>query len=136
TERKIDVGRLAAFLNEHSPAVPDAEQLLADALAKAKREDKRVFVQVSGPRCGWCTVLSRFLDDHHQLIDKEFAYVKLDDRLKNGAAVIKRVHPTGEGGIPWTVILDADGTPLITSDAPGGNIGYPGEPDGQVHFEK
>jgi hypothetical protein len=124
------------FLNEHPPDLPDAEVLLADALAKAKREGKRVFVQESGPRCGWCTVLSRFLDDHHDLIDKEFAYVKLDYRLKNGTAVIARVHPKREGGIPWMVFLDADGKPLITSDAMDGNIGYPGEPEGRVYFEK
>jgi hypothetical protein len=34
------------------------------------------------------------------------------------------------------VILDADGQPLITSDAAEGNIGYPGEPAGIAHFEK
>jgi uncharacterized protein YyaL (SSP411 family) len=106
-------------------------------LAKAKQENKRVLVQVSGPRCGWCTVLSRYLNDHHDLIEKEFTYVKLDDRLANGLEVIKRVRPVQTGGIPWMVILDADGKPLITSDAPqGGNIGYPGEPEGQAYFEK
>jgi hypothetical protein len=136
TERKLDRSRLGAFLDKHSPVTPDAGQLLSDALAKAKREDKRVLVEVGGPRCGWCTVLSRYLDEHRDLIDKEFVCLRLEDRLKRGIEVTKSVRPKPEGGVPWMVILDADGKPLITSDANGENIGYPGEPEGQVHFEK
>jgi len=131
----IDQQGLIAFLRDNRRELPDAEELLADAIARAKAEDKRVLVQVSGPRCGWCVVLSRFLDDHQELIDKEFTYVKLDPRLGHGKEVIELVRPDGPGGIPWMVILDADGEPLITSDGPNGNIGYPGEPEGHIHFE-
>jgi len=136
TNETLDPAKLANFLNELAPHLPDAEALMTEALARAKRENKRVFVQVSGARCGWCFVLSRFLDAHHELIDKEFVYLKLDDRLKNGEAVIKRVRPKQDGGIPWMVFLDESGEPLITSDGPDGNIGYPGEPEGRVQFEK
>jgi hypothetical protein len=132
----IDPVKLAGFLDALAPEMPDAEALMADAFARAKRENKRVFVQVSGPRCGWCYVLSRYLDAHQELIDKEFVYVKLDHRLQNGEAVIKRVRPKQEGGIPWMVFLDESGEPLITSDGPEGNIGYPGEPESRVQFEK
>jgi hypothetical protein len=135
-DQTIDPTKLAGFLNALAPDMPDAETLMADALAQAKREGKRVFVQVSGPRCGWCYVLSRYLDAHQELIDKEFVYVKLDHRLKNGEAIIKRVRPKQEGGIPWMVFLDEAGEPLITSDGPDGNIGYPGEPESRVQFEK
>ncbi len=136
TDRAVDTAKVAAFLNSHAPELPDAEVLLADALSQAKRDGKRVFVQVSGPRCGWCFVLSRFLDAHHDLVNKEFVYLKLDDRLKNGPAAIKRLRPDAKGGIPWMVFLDDAGNPLITSDGPTGNIGYPGEPEGRVQFEK
>jgi hypothetical protein len=37
-------------------------------------------------------------------------------------------------GIPWMVILDSAGKPLITSDGPRGNIGYPFEPHEIEHF--
>jgi hypothetical protein len=136
TVQTLDPVKLAGFLDALAPELPDAEALMSDALARAKRENKRVFVQVSGARCGWCFVLSRFLDAHHELIDKEFVYLKLDDRLKNGEEVIKRVRPKQEGGIPWMVFLDETGQPLTTSDGPEGNIGYPGEPEGRVQFEK
>ncbi|MEX2093662.1 MAG: carboxypeptidase regulatory-like domain-containing protein [Pirellulales bacterium] len=136
SDGKIDGEKLRSFLAAHAPPLPDAEALFTDALAQAKREDKRVFVQCSGPRCGWCLVLARFLDDQRDIFKKEFVYLKLDSRLGNGQAVIDRVRPDANGGIPWFVILDADGNELINSDGPSGNIGYPGEPEGQVHFEK
>jgi hypothetical protein len=56
------------------------------------------------------------------------------NELPYSASAKQSVRP--EGGIPWTVILDENGEPLITSDGPNGNIGYPGEPEGRVHFEK
>jgi hypothetical protein len=132
----IDRTKLAAFLGENHRPLPDAAQLLTDAIAKAKQEDKRIFVQVSGPRCGWCFVLSRFLDDHHDLVDKEFVLLKLDSRYQHGQSIIGRFRPNQTGGIPWMVFLDPDGNPLITSDGPDGNIGYPAEPAEKVHFEK
>ena len=136
TGGEIDPIKLFDFLTAHRPKLPDAEDILAAALAKAKSDDKRVFVQVSGPRCGWCMILSRYLDDHRELFDKEFAYVKLDGRMDRGQAVIERVRPKREGGIPWMVIMDSDGQPLITSDAADGNIGHPSDADGIAHFEK
>jgi hypothetical protein len=47
-------------------------------------------------------------------------------RSRNGA------DPTG--GIPWMVVLDAEGKALITSDGPKGNIGCPYEPWEIEHF--
>lgn len=132
----LDADKLKEFLTANSPELPDAQKLYDDALAQAARENKRVFVQCSGPRCGWCTVLSRFVDDHRELFAKEFVYLKLDPRLENGGSVIERVHPKQQGGIPWFVFLDADGKPLVTSDGPDGNVGYPSEPESRVHFEK
>ena len=81
-------------------------------------------------------VLSRYLKEHHDLFEKEFAYVKLDGRLDRGAAVIERLRPNREGGIPWMVVLDEDGGPLITSDSSNGNIGYPSDAESIAHFEK
>jgi hypothetical protein len=132
---KFDRQRLNEFLAKHAPEMPDAEQLLTAALARAKREDKRVLVQESGAYCAPCVLLSRFLDDHRELIAKEYVYVPLDRRFKNGAAVIQRFG-TEARGIPWMVVLDADGKPLIDSNGPDGNIGFPSSVSGREHFEK
>jgi hypothetical protein len=37
---------------------------------------------------------------------------------------------------PWTVVLSADGKPVITSDGPDGNIGYPSDGASRAHWEK
>ncbi len=42
----------------------------------------------------------------------------------NGRKLVRRLRG-GSGGIPWMVMLNADGEELITSDGPGGNIGFP-----------
>jgi hypothetical protein len=123
---KMDAKPLTAFLNEHRGPMPDAQQRLADALAQAKRENKRVLVEVSGAGCGWCHVMARYFDRHRSLIEKDYVWIMLDRRFAHGEEVIRKLRPKDEGGVPWMVILDADGKPLITSDGPGGNLGYPG----------
>jgi hypothetical protein len=49
--------------------------------------------------------------------------------------VVKDLRPDEKPrGIPWSVILDADGNVLVTSDGPDGNIGFPSSPQGKEHF--
>jgi 5-hydroxyisourate hydrolase-like protein (transthyretin family) len=127
---------LATFLKQHEGPVPDAQQRLTDALARAKREHKPVLVEQSASWCGWCHVLAKYFDRHRSLIEKDYIWIVVDPRFTHGEAVIHKLRPKAEGGIPWMVILDADGKPLITSDAAEGNVGYPGEPRGSKHFEK
>ena len=133
---KLSREKLVDFLLKHVPPIPDAEQRLAGALAEARRTSRRVLVQHSGPYCAPCVALSRFLDEHAALIAKDYVYVKLEDRFSNGEEVISRFRPDKKGGIPWFVMLDADGKPLITSDGPDGNIGFPSDAAGVAHFEK
>jgi hypothetical protein len=134
-DEHLDMETLLEFVNKHARALPDAEKLLTDALAAAKKDDKRVLVQVSGAFCAPCVLLSRYLDEQKALIAKDYVVVKLDDRFVNGPQTIKRVR-TEAGGIPWTVILDASGKQLITSTAKSGNIGFPSTPEGIEHFAK
>ncbi len=51
-----------------------------------------------------------------------------------GKEVAERIRSSGSGGIPWMVILDAEGEALITSDGPKGNIGCPVNPEERSHF--
>src|SRR6267378_2725898 len=55
------------------------------------------------------------------------------DRTDNGRAVLE-TYCKKQGGIPWIVILDAEGKALATSDGPKGNVGYPYEPEEIEHF--
>ncbi len=135
-DKTMDAKSLTAFLKQHLPPMPDVQRQLADALAKARRENKRVLVEQSAAWCGWCHVLAKYLDKHRSLVEKDYVWITVDPRFKHGEEVIKKLRPKAEGGIPWVAILDADGKPLITSDGPEGNMGYPAQPKEAEHFEK
>jgi hypothetical protein len=131
---ELDRARLAEFLNTRRVPLPDAAKELSDAVTKALRQDKRVLVQVSGPGCIPCIYLARHLDAHNELIAKDYVYVKLDSRMPSGSDVIKRLKMPADAGIPWMVILAADGKALVTSDSDEGNIGYPSTESSKAHF--
>jgi hypothetical protein len=69
------------------------------------------------------------------VLAKDYVFVKLDTRYTRGKEVVARIR-SEEGGIPWMVILDAQGQPLITSTGPLGNIGHPVIPQEIAHWEK
>lgn len=61
--------------------------------------------------------------------------MKIDvDEMKDGQAVADRLRRDRTDGIPWMVILDAEGTELISSDGPHGNIGCPMEAEEREYF--
>lgn len=113
----------------------DAEQMVAEQLHKAKAANKRILLRVGNPYCGWCTVLSQFLQDHEPVFARDYVDVKIDTlRMTNGEAVAEAHRPQDCQGIPWFVILDASGSVLQTSVGGNGNIGYPHEPAEVAHF--
>jgi thioredoxin-related protein len=132
-----DPDKVAAFLDKWKARPQDAEKLLADALTIAKKEDKTVLVHLGAPWCPWCRRLDDFLarKDIAEIIKPDIIDLKIDvDRMTGGKDVAQRLRKTEEGGMPWMVLLDGHGKPLITSDGPKGNVGYPAEPEEISHF--
>jgi thioredoxin-related protein len=120
---------VAEFLRKWTSARLDAETLLADALQRAGAEDKRVLVHVGTPYCGWCKMLTKFLREHEAVFAVDYIDLKIDTlRMTHGKEVAVRYEPQGSSGIPWMVILDAAGQPLVNSVGHDGNIGYPLKP--------
>jgi len=137
---KHDPKKVKAFLEKWKPVPLDANDVFASALAQAKKEDKRVFIRVGAPWCGWCRRLDAFLvkPQIETILKKDYVVVKIDqDRMKGAKEVIQRIRkPTEGAGIPWFAFLDKDGNILITSTKPGaGNIGFPADPKTEIpHF--
>ncbi len=128
--------RLLEWLRSHMPEPPDARELLDEALARAKQEDKRVLVQETATWCGPCHRLSRFLDAN-RVWEQDYIWVKMDHRWTGARELMAELRDGAEGGIPWFAILDAQGEKLATSNEPesNSNIGYPSSAAGQEHFE-
>ncbi len=131
-----DSSLVSEFLNKWMPAQIAAEKLLAESLAKATSENKRLFVRIGDPYCGWCTVLAQFMQDHEVLFAIDYIDVKIDTaRMTGGKEVAARLNPQKDyQGRPWMVILDSSGKTIASSFSPEGNIGYPCAPAEVAHF--
>jgi hypothetical protein len=121
------------FLAKYAPEKLDAEKLLADALGRARREDKKIFLQETGIYCAPCQLLMQYWERHQKVLESNYIYLKIDRaRLTNGDEVMKRLRPKDSIGIPWIAILDAKGKVLETF------VGFPSkEPkdiDKFLHF--
>ncbi len=136
---KHDPAKVKAFLEKWKAAPLDANDVLAATIAQAKKENKRVFIRVGAPWCGWCRRLDTFLakPQIETILKKDYVVAKIDqDRMKGAKEVIQRIRKPSEGaGIPWFAFLDKDGSILITSTKPGaGNIGFPADPKTEIPY--
>lgn len=133
---QFDTAKVVEFLKQHALEPLDAEHLLADALERAKEQNKKVIVQETATWCGPCWRLSRFIHAHRELFEKDYIHIKLDRRWQNWEPIAERLRDGRDGGIPWYVILDGEGKTLITSNVDNGaNMGFPTEPKEIEHFK-
>lgn len=124
------------FVEAHRPPAIDGNELWRSALNEAKLSGRRGLVQIGGPRCGPCFRLSRWTEDHHEQLDRDYVIVKLQPGRQAGAfEIYTRLRGYG-GSIPWTAIVAADEKVLATSDGPLGNIGFPSSVEGVRHFQQ
>ncbi|HJZ59334.1 MAG TPA: thioredoxin family protein [Gemmataceae bacterium] len=116
---------------------PPAADLLADGLAKAKKEDKKVFLIFGSPSCGWC----KFFDKYHadaeveKVVGKYFVLVKVDVVTNPGGEEMYHQYGSDRGVPAWTV-LDAAGKTVVDSGDGEDNVGFPYEPNEVEHYIK
>ncbi len=71
-------------------------------------------------------MLEEFLDTNANLFIDDYVVLKIDvEKMARGEETGKKLRGDRSGGIPWITILDGDGTEIVTSDGPSGNIGCP-----------
>ena len=135
-----DAKKLLEFLKQHEAKPMVAADVLAAGIAQAKQSGKRVFLHFGAPWCGWCHRLENWMakPEVAALLGKDFVDVKIDNDRMTGAKDIyeAQLKAAGqkEGGIPWFVLLDADGKLLAHSTGPKGNTGFPYQPAEVEHF--
>jgi hypothetical protein len=69
------------------------------------------------------------------LMAKEFVTVKLDFDRAIGAKDIEKRYIDKEQGLPWFAFVALDGTAIVHSTGPKGNIGHPSSAEEVDYFK-
>ncbi|MFO3796748.1 MAG: thioredoxin domain-containing protein, partial [Anaerolineales bacterium] len=110
---------LSPYLRQHAHHPVDWYPWGDEALEKAKREDKPIFLSIGYAACHWCHVMAHesFEDEEiAQILNEHFVPIKVDreerpdlDHLYMQATVAL----TGQGGWPMSVFLMPDLKPFF-----------------------
>ncbi len=112
-------GESSPYLQQHATNPVDWYPWGDEAFAKAKREDKPVFLSIGYSTCHWCHVMEHesFEDeDVAALLNEHFVAVKVDrEERPDIDAVYMSVTQsmTGSGGWPMTVVMTPDKEPFF-----------------------
>lgn len=134
--------------------IPSAEQVLNEATATAKKENKKVFIIFHASWCGWCHKMDTSMNDKSVKAFFENNYVIRHLTVMESAGKKQLENPGGEAmmikyngkgqGIPFWLIFDNDGKLLFDSKrrAEGGgpetgnNVGCPANEKEVEYFVK
>jgi len=135
TNRLIESNDPYLLLHAHNPV--DWYPWGPEALAKAKREDKPIFLSVGYSTCFWCHVAERTIysnPDIAKLMNKWFVNIKVDNEQRpdvDRIYMLARQIITGSGGWPNNVFLTPDLKPFYAGsyfppkDDPRRGFGFP-----------
>lgn len=112
-------GEKSPYLLQHAHQAVDWWPWCEEAFAKAKNEDKPVFLSIGYSSCHWCHVMSRESFDAPEVaevLNRHFVPVKVDKEERPDIdSVYMRVCMafTGGGGWPTTILMDAEKRPFF-----------------------
>src|ERR1700745_2951489 len=107
------------YLLQHAHNPVDWYPWGAEALQKAKQEEKPILLSIGYSACHWCHVMERESFENEQiaaLMNQYFVSIKVDreERPDIDSIYMQAVQAmTGQGGWPMTVFLTPDGTPFF-----------------------
>lgn len=91
----------------------NADEQIAQATAKARRDGKRVLVMFGGDWCGWCHKLNDlFRTDPatRTALNSEYVLAKVDTKAPGAEALLERCRgPVEQVSYPFLAVLDGDG---------------------------
>jgi len=124
------------YLLQHAHNPVDWMPWSDEAFAKAKKEDKLVFLSIGYSTCHWCHVMERESFENEKIakvMNDNFINIKVDreERPDIDATYMAFVQATtGEGGWPLNVWLTPDALPVVggTYFPPKDDHGRPGFP--------
>ncbi|QQL45070.1 thioredoxin domain-containing protein [Sulfuriroseicoccus oceanibius] len=124
------------YLQQHATNPVDWLPWGDEALEKAKRENKPIFLSIGYSTCHWCHVMARESFANAQtakLMNQHFVNIKVDREERPDVDSIYMTYvqaTTGRGGWPMSVFLTPEGTPFVggTYFPPQDSQGRPGFP--------
>ena len=144
--RSVFIVLLISSLALAAAKAPNAETVLSEAKAKAAAQHKSIFLIFGATWCPDCHTVDHFLSlpEVHAIFDKYFVVTQLSvaeqygnhPELENPGAIellgkLGGILPSGDVSVPFFVVLDQNGSPLINSNRPvkdkpeGDSIGFP-----------
>lgn len=117
-------------------AQEQASVVVDKAIAQAKKENKKVFIMFHASWCGWCKKMDNAMTSPacKDLFNANYviAHLTVKESPKNtnlenpGGEIILNKYKGEQAGLPFWVILDANGQLLTDSfDVKGENLGCP-----------
>jgi len=110
------------YLLQHAVNPVDWHQWGDEAFARAKREDKPLFLSIGYATCHWCHVMEResFEDrDVAQVLNRHFISIKVDREerpdIDDQYMTIAQMMMEGGAGWPLSVFLDLDKKPFYAA---------------------
>ena len=127
-------GESSPYLLQHADNPVDWYPWGTEAIARAKAEDKPIFVSIGYAACHWCHVMAHESFENPEiaaLMNSLFVNVKVDreERPDVDAVYMNAIHVMGEGGgWPLSAFCDSDGKPFFlgTYFPPDDKYGRPG----------
>ena len=117
TNRLANESSLYLRMHAHNPV--DWYPWGEEAFAKAKKEDKVVFLSVGYSSCYWCHVMEResFMDEEiAKFLNENFVCIKVDREERPDVDEIYMLTAqivSGSGGWPMTVFMQPDAKPFF-----------------------
>lgn len=94
----------------------DGAKQIADALALAKKEHKRMLLQFGANWCGWCHKLHKLFESDNSIaqeLEASYVVAMIDVNKGHNQSLVTKYGAEGFG-LPFIVILDEDGKHLTS----------------------
>src|SRR5512140_1618083 len=107
------------YLRQHAQDPVDWYPWGEEALERARREDRPIFLSVGYSSCHWCHVMEREVfekEDVAELLNRSFVCIKVDreERPDLDAAYMEALQAmTGSGGWPMSLFLNPEAKPFF-----------------------